>query len=96
MTSAIDPTKPTSPAAYTADVRANFAAAKSEIEALQASGGGGGGGGIPEAPNDGKAYGRQNGAWVPVLALSGQTLPTSPSGLSPGTLWNNGGVLCIA
>jgi len=35
MTSAIDPTKPSGPVAYTADVRANFAAAKSEIEALQ-------------------------------------------------------------
>lgn len=36
MTSAIDPSKPGSPVAYTADVRANFSAAKSEIEALQA------------------------------------------------------------
>jgi hypothetical protein len=38
MTSAIDPTKPVAGAALTADVRANFAAAKSEIEALQAAG----------------------------------------------------------
>ena len=37
MTSAIDPTKPTSGHAFTADVRANFGAAKSEIEALQES-----------------------------------------------------------
>lgn len=36
MTSAIDVTKPTTGKAYTADVRANFASAKSEIEALQA------------------------------------------------------------
>lgn len=36
MASSIDPTKPTTTTAYTADVRANFAAAKSEIEALQA------------------------------------------------------------
>lgn len=36
MTSTIDPTKPTSTHAYTADVRDNFAAAKAEIEALQA------------------------------------------------------------
>jgi len=35
MTSAIDPTKPPAGYAYTADVRANFAAAKSEIEGLQ-------------------------------------------------------------
>jgi hypothetical protein len=35
MVSAIDPTKPTTTLAYTADVRANFAAAKSEIEQLQ-------------------------------------------------------------
>jgi hypothetical protein len=35
MASAIDPTKPTTALAYTADVRANFAAAKTEIEALQ-------------------------------------------------------------
>jgi hypothetical protein len=37
MVSAIDATKPTATHAYTADVRANFAAAKSEIEALQQS-----------------------------------------------------------
>jgi len=35
MTSAIDPTKPANGAASTADVRANFATAKTEIEALQ-------------------------------------------------------------
>jgi hypothetical protein len=35
------------------------------------TGGGGGGGGIPEAPIDGNAYGRQNAAWVDVLMSSG-------------------------
>ena len=35
MSSLIDPTKPTAVLALTSDVRANFAAAKSEIEALQ-------------------------------------------------------------
>lgn len=35
MASNIDPTKPTSGLAYTADVRANFTASKTEIEALQ-------------------------------------------------------------
>jgi len=36
MASNIDPTKPSGSIAYTADVRANFASAKDEIEALQA------------------------------------------------------------
>lgn len=35
MSSNIDPTKPTSGIAFTADVRANFQAAKNEIEAMQ-------------------------------------------------------------
>jgi hypothetical protein len=35
MTSAIDPTKPGTPQAWTVDMRSNFSAAKSEIEALQ-------------------------------------------------------------
>jgi hypothetical protein len=39
MASQIDASKPTSVRAFTADVRANFAAAKSEIEALQTSDG---------------------------------------------------------
>jgi hypothetical protein len=29
-------------------------------------GGSGSGGGIPEAPNDGKNYGRKNGDWAPI------------------------------
>jgi hypothetical protein len=32
----------------------------------------------------------------PFLPLTGVVLPTSPIGLPPGTLWNNGGVLCVA
>jgi hypothetical protein len=34
----------------------------------------GGGGGIPEAPITGIGYGRQNGAWTPVLMLTGDVL----------------------
>lgn len=37
MTSNIDPTKPTDDMAYTADVRNNFTAAKTEIESLQSN-----------------------------------------------------------
>lgn len=43
------------------------------------------GGGIPEAPINGVTYGRQNGAWVPVLPLSGGTM-TGPLILAPGAL----------
>lgn len=35
---------------------------------------GGGSGGIPEAPSDGATYGRNTGAWVPVLRLTGGAL----------------------
>jgi hypothetical protein len=41
-------------------------------------------GGIPEAPLNGITYGRMNGAWVPVLPLSGGTM-TGPLILAPGT-----------
>jgi hypothetical protein len=41
---------------------------------VDASSGGGGGGGIPEAPSDGQAYGRNNGAWQAVLPIVGGTL----------------------
>src|SRR5262245_40391839 len=68
MTSAIDPTKPTSGAALTADVRANFLAAKNEIEALQ------GGSNFVDAPADSVSYARRNGAWNPVLPTSGGTV----------------------
>jgi hypothetical protein len=37
MASAIDATKPTAQLAFTADMRANFQAAKDEIEELQAA-----------------------------------------------------------
>ncbi len=36
--------------------------------------GGGGGSGIPDAPNDGKMYGRKNGMWVEITEV---TPPTS-------------------
>jgi hypothetical protein len=79
MASLIDPSKPAGPIAYTADVRANFATAKSEIEALQQSIGNGGGG-------DGGG---------PYLPLTGVVLPTSPVGLPAGSLWSNSGVVCV-
>jgi hypothetical protein len=41
------------------------------------------GGGIPDAPINGVTYGRFNGAWVPVLNLSGGTM-TGPLILAPG------------
>jgi hypothetical protein len=66
---------------------------------------------FPEAPNDGKLYGRGGStvAWTPVLPLSGgivtgpvtvqrlnvSALPTSPSGLVHGDIWSNGGVLMV-
>jgi hypothetical protein len=52
MVSKIDPTRPAGPVAYTADVRGNFAAAKSEIEELQENGGGGGGAEAPYTEQD--------------------------------------------
>lgn len=36
-----------------------------------------------------------NGANVVVVAPQFLTLPTSPTGLAAGTVWNNGGVLCV-
>jgi hypothetical protein len=68
MASNIDPTKPSGPVAYTADVRTNFATTKTEIEAIQD-----------------KVFG-------PLVLTN---LPTSPTGLPTGTVWNNGGVLCV-
>jgi hypothetical protein len=53
MASNIDPSKPSGPIAYTADVRGNFAAAKVEIEALQVNGGGGGGAGVTKTDRSG-------------------------------------------
>jgi len=56
MASNIDPTKPAEPVAYTADVRANFAAAKAEIEELQAVGPSGGGGGVTKTDRSGVIF----------------------------------------
>jgi hypothetical protein len=47
----------------------------------------GGGGGIPEAPTDGRQYGRQSTAWTPIVgggASIGDTAPASPV---VGQLW---------
>jgi hypothetical protein len=48
--------------------------------------GGGGGGGIPEAPSDGKAYGRQNVTWVQVAPINSPNFtgtPTAPTNPAP-------------
>jgi hypothetical protein len=34
----------------------------------------------------------QNKVFGPLVLIN---LPTSPSGLPPGTVWSNGGVLCV-
>ena len=39
-----------------------------------ASSGGSGGGGIPEAPSDGKSYGRRNGSWDWVISHTGDVV----------------------
>jgi Chaperone of endosialidase len=41
---------------------------------VDAHAGSGGGGGIPEAPADGKTYGRDSGAWVAAVPLAGDTM----------------------
>jgi hypothetical protein len=46
-------------------------------------GGGGGGGGIPEAPTDGKLYGRQNAGWVPVEFAKYRHVQSTAA-----TIWN--------
>jgi hypothetical protein len=55
---------------------------------VDAHAGSGGGGGIPEAPADGFTYGRHQGAWLPVLKISGGTLTgmLTLSGPPVGTL----------
>ena len=57
------------------------------------TGGGGGGGGIPDAPYDGKTYGRKNGAWEQVIGVSDEPgtdlkdyLLGSPSGAQLDTM----------
>lgn len=55
----------------TQSVRDNFQFAKQEIEGLYA----GGGSGIPDdAPNDGKAYGRQSAQWSQVIAANNDVI----------------------
>lgn len=46
---------------------------------------GGGGGGIPEAPNDGKLYGRRSQTWAEVTGQGGAVNPTVPYG--PHAAW---------
>jgi hypothetical protein len=46
-------------------------------------GGGGGGGGIPEAPTDGKIYGRQNAGWSAVELAKYRHIQSTPA-----TSWN--------
>ncbi|MDR3154297.1 MAG: hypothetical protein LBW85_08530 [Deltaproteobacteria bacterium] len=50
---------------------------------LGLGGGGGGGGGIPEAPSDGKTYGRLNASWAPVESARYRHLQAAAS-----DLWN--------
>jgi hypothetical protein len=51
---------------------------------LTGNGGGtGGGGGIPEAPSDGKVYGRKNIAWSPVENARYRHVQTTPA-----AVWN--------
>jgi hypothetical protein len=50
---------------------------------LAGGGGGGGGGGIPEAPSDGKTYGRRNAAWTAVETARYLHVQAAPS-----AVWN--------
>jgi len=89
MTSAIDPTKPTSQIAYTQDVRNNFQAAKTEIESLQTD--------KLSVSNGGTINGP-----LTVTKLNVSNLPQSnpdgspPAGSVKGDLYINGGFVCIA
>lgn len=56
---------------------------------------GGGGAGIADAPINGITYGRLNGAWTPVLPLSGGTM-TGPIILPPGTPTNPNSAVSLA
>jgi hypothetical protein len=53
------------------------AATKQYVDAQVAAGGGGGTGGVPEAPSDGKLYGRKDVAWSEIVGGGG--LPDAPS-----------------
>jgi len=105
MASNIDSTKPTYGKSYTSDVRQNFQFAKNEIEILQSYFGNG-----PWLPlSGGQLTGSLRLSNDPILLTeaatkqyvdahipNGKNLPTSNSGLQPGTLWNNGGFVCVA
>jgi hypothetical protein len=88
MTSQIDPTKPTSTYAYTADVRSNFAIAASEISALQ------------DAISSGPFLPLAGGSMTGPLEVQGplilSNLPTTAPEPGSNILWNNNGVLNIA
>lgn len=63
-----DALPPQAPAAHTHSI-SEISGLRSELDSLAGSGGGGGGG-IPDAPYDGKTYGRKNGAWEQVIGVS--------------------------
>jgi hypothetical protein len=46
-------------------------------------GGGSGGGGIPEAPIDGKTYGRKDAGWTQVTGGTGGGIPEAPNDGNP-------------
>jgi hypothetical protein len=55
-------------------------------------------GAVPEAPTDGKTYGRQSSAWVPISGgASVYVSDTAPASPTPGSLWweSDTGVLYI-
>lgn len=62
-----DTLPPQQPAAHTHSI-SEIGGLRSELDSL--AGGGGGGGGIPDAPYDGKTYGRKNGVWERVIGFS--------------------------
>ena len=90
---AVSPTPPSSPA--TGDLWFN-----STTNVLSVWNGttwvavGGTGGGIPEAPEDGTNYGRNNGAWSQVAPATG-TGASPPSPAQLGQLWWNGSSLNV-
>ena len=84
MVSNIQPSYPVAVTPTTQSVRDNFQAAHDEITALQAA--------PPTLPISGGTL--TGPLTLPGLRITG--LPTSPAGLPPGTIWSNGGVLCVA
>lgn len=61
-----DTLPPQQPAAHTHSI-SEISGLRSELDSL--AGGGSGGGGIPDAPYDGKTYGRKNGSWIQALGV---------------------------